>query len=107
MRHCITVTSHNRTEPTAETGDSKQFDISKIDFDLLRREFAKAKKKELEKERAELEKKLEEYQSQQILLCEGCKYQSRCLADRYFNPNILTKTICSGHKNLIKLAKGK
>lgn len=56
---------------------------------------------------SELEKKLEEYQSQQILLCEGCKYQSRCLADRYFNPNILTKTICSGHKNLIKLAKGK
>jgi len=34
-------------EPTAGTGDSKQFDISKIDFDLLRREFAKAAHKKL------------------------------------------------------------
>ena len=42
------IISENLTlEPTAETGDSKQFDISKIDFDLLRREFAKAAHKKL------------------------------------------------------------
>lgn len=55
----------------------------------------------------ELEKNLKKYQSQQILLCEGCKYQSNCLADRYFNPDLITKTTCSGYKNLLKLAKGK
>jgi hypothetical protein len=55
----------------------------------------------------ELEKNLKSYQSQQILLCKGCKYQSNCLANRYFNPNIITKSLCSGHKDLIKLAKGK
>ena len=55
----------------------------------------------------ELEKNLKEYQNQQILLCEGCKYQSECLADRYFNPNIMSKTTCSGYKNLVKLTKGK
>lgn len=55
----------------------------------------------------ELEKKLKSYQSQQILLCEGCKYQSECLADRYFDKNILTKTTCSGYKDLIKLNRGK
>jgi len=42
------IISENLTlEPTAGTGDSKQFDISKIDFDLLRREFAKAAHKKL------------------------------------------------------------
>lgn len=55
----------------------------------------------------ELEKNLKEYQNQQILLCEGCKYQADCLADRYFDPALITKTTCSGYKNLIKLAKGK
>ena len=34
-------------EPNKETDDKKQFDISKIDFDLLAREFAKSKKKNL------------------------------------------------------------
>ena len=38
----------------------------------------------------ELEKNLKKAQSQQILLCEGCKYQSNCLADRYFNKEYLT-----------------
>lgn len=55
----------------------------------------------------ELEKNLKNSQSQQILLCEGCKYQSECLADRYFNKNNLTKTTCDGYKDLIKLNKGK
>ena len=42
------IISENLTlEPTAGTGDSKQFDISKIDFDLLRKEFAKAVHKKL------------------------------------------------------------
>jgi type I restriction enzyme R subunit len=42
------IISDNLTlEPAAGTGDSKQFDISKIDFDLLRREFAKAAHKKL------------------------------------------------------------
>ena len=42
------IISENLTlEPTAGTGDSKQFDISKIDFDLLRQEFAKAAHKKL------------------------------------------------------------
>ena len=42
------IISENLTlEPITETGDSKQFDISKIDFDLLRREFAKAAHKKL------------------------------------------------------------
>ena len=50
----------------------------------------------------ELEKNLKKAQSQQILLCEGCKYQSNCLADRYFNKECLTKTTCSGYKDLIK-----
>lgn len=36
------------TEQTSKDNDfEKRFDISKIDFDLLRREFAKAKKKNL------------------------------------------------------------
>ena len=50
----------------------------------------------------ELEKNLKKAQSQQILLCKGCKYQSNCLADRYFNKECLTKTTCSGYKDLIK-----
>jgi len=42
------IISENLTlEPTADIGDSRQFDISKIDFDLLRREFAKAAHKKL------------------------------------------------------------
>ena len=42
------IISENLTlDPTIGTGDSKQFDISKIDFDLLRREFAKAANKKL------------------------------------------------------------
>ena len=42
------IISENLTlEPVADTGSSKQFDISKIDFDLLRREFAKAAHKKL------------------------------------------------------------
>ena len=42
------IISENLTlEPTVGSGDSKQFDISKIDFDLLRREFAKAAHKKL------------------------------------------------------------
>ena len=42
------IISENLTlEPVADTGESKQFDISKIDFDLLRREFAKAAHKKL------------------------------------------------------------
>ena len=42
------IISENLTlEPTAGSGDSKQFDVSKIDFDLLRREFAKAAHKKL------------------------------------------------------------
>ena len=42
------IISENLTlEPITGTGDSKQFDISKIDFDLLRREFAKAAHKKL------------------------------------------------------------
>lgn len=55
----------------------------------------------------ELEKKLKEFQSQQILLCRDCKYQLNCLADRYFNPALVTKNDCSGYKNLIKTTKGK
>lgn len=55
----------------------------------------------------ELEKNLKEYQNQQILLCDGCKYQLNCLADRYFDPALMTKTTCSGYKSLIKLSKGK
>jgi type I restriction enzyme R subunit len=42
------IISENLTlEPVTDTGESKQFDISKIDFDLLRREFAKAAHKKL------------------------------------------------------------
>ena len=42
------IISENLTlEPAIGSGDSKQFDISKIDFDLLRREFAKAAHKKL------------------------------------------------------------
>ena len=42
------IISENLTlDPVADTGSSKQFDISKIDFDLLRREFAKAAHKKL------------------------------------------------------------
>ena len=55
----------------------------------------------------ELEKKLKEYQNQQILICEGCKYQSDCLADRYFDLNQTDKKFCNGYKNLIKQVKGK
>ena len=42
------IISENLTlEPSSGEEDSKQFDISKIDFDLLRREFAKAAHKRL------------------------------------------------------------
>ena len=42
------IISENLTlEPASGAEDSKQFDISKIDFDLLRREFAKAAHKRL------------------------------------------------------------
>ena len=42
------IISENLTlEPAATTGESKQYDISTIDFDLLRREFAKAAHKKL------------------------------------------------------------
>ena len=42
------IISENLTlEPVEDTGESKQFDISKIDFDLLRREFVKAAHKKL------------------------------------------------------------
>jgi type I restriction enzyme R subunit len=42
------IISENLTlEPTADHGESKQFDISKIDFELLRKEFAKAAHKKL------------------------------------------------------------
>ena len=42
------IISENLTlDPVADTGSSKQFDISKIDFDLLRSEFAKAAHKKL------------------------------------------------------------
>lgn len=42
------IISENLTlEPSSGAEDSKQFDISKIDFDLLRREFAKAAHKRL------------------------------------------------------------
>ncbi|MBR5570695.1 MAG: type I restriction endonuclease subunit R [Oscillospiraceae bacterium] len=42
------IISENLTlDPTIGSGESKQFDISKIDFDLLRREFAKAAHKKL------------------------------------------------------------
>ena len=42
------IISENLTlEPAVGSGDAKQFDISKIDFDLLRREFAKAAHKKL------------------------------------------------------------
>jgi len=42
------IISENLTlDPSADVGQSRQFDISKIDFDLLRREFAKAAHKKL------------------------------------------------------------
>ena len=42
------IISENLTlEPGTDSGESKQFDISRIDFDLLRREFAKATHKKL------------------------------------------------------------
>ena len=43
------IISENLTlEPTAGSGDSKQFAISRVDFDLLRQEFAKAAYKNLD-----------------------------------------------------------
>lgn len=53
----------------------------------------------------ELENYLKIQQSQQILICDKCKFKKNCLADRYFNPNDI-KLSCSGYKNLIKQNKG-
>ena len=53
----------------------------------------------------ELEKNLKTTQNEQILLCKECKYQVDCLADRYFNPNLITKIHCNGYKDLIKQIK--
>lgn len=50
----------------------------------------------------ELEKNLKNYQNEQILLCEKCKYKTNCLAERYFNPDLTTTTECSGHKDCLK-----
>lgn len=50
----------------------------------------------------DLEKNLEIQQNEQILLCDKCKYKARCLANRYFNPNTVTKIECSGYKGLLK-----
>ena len=50
----------------------------------------------------ELEKNLENQQNKHILLCSECKYKTKCLADRYFNPNQVKKLYCCGYKNLLK-----
>ena len=53
----------------------------------------------------ELEKNLKKYQNEQILICDKCKYKQDCLAERYFNPDLITSTDCNGHKQLLKIEK--
>lgn len=53
-----------------------------------------------------LEVFLKNQQSRQILICDDCKYKTKCLADRFFNPDYIGKS-CSGFKDLIKTVEGK
>ena len=54
----------------------------------------------------DLEKNLKDLQNKNILLCKDCDFKLNCLAERYFNPNELSKSHCN-YKNLMKYIKGK